>query len=571
MTFGVDSDSHNDGILDSESDAPNEQLLELTRYHEHEVYKHQHHIAALSRAVNSKRPVSTLSDELLVDIFLCYRDISIIAKEGTVATNGNQDEFDFTTWWWLVPTHVCHYWRMVALASPLLWRYLDDDVFSRPHLLDAALSRSYPAPLDISIQHALFASDNLTSAGSWNADEKESLGKIMKESYRTRTLHIDMPRSLIVLQITQETSLPPFVILEDLHINALTPFGEGIPIPAILNSLPCCLRSLSLKGVVIDWEMLGNLPPTVTSIQIIFPPRHPSSTCETILDVLARLPKLECLCLNKLPIGTQQASREVHLPRLKKLNLSQAHSWNILSIIQSLSFPPGIDSTIGIKFNPNNATPPLPLSSVFSQFGFSSLPEHTNAKHLLDSEGKIKVAPRHGLSFETFTETDTGSWPRYFKFKLMICNERPTVDTSPWLEFIAAISHVVYPKIRNLLIGGGTDGLSGITFADNLLRANQLETLQMKHSSADRYLLEALRVLPDGTVPVPRLRRVKVWSRYILPAYHINGEELCEILEDRRNRGYRLEEITINEPHLIDFNLPGTRQRLGEVVTLMLI
>ncbi|KAK7676764.1 hypothetical protein QCA50_020287 [Cerrena zonata] len=568
MTFGVDSDSYNDGILDSESDAPNEQLLELTHYHEHEVYKHQHHIAALSRAVNSKRPVLTLSDEILVAIFLCYRDISIITGDET-AGKDSQDVFDFTTWWWLVPTHICHRWRTITLASPLLWRYVDDDVFSRPHLLDTALLRSHPAPLDISIRHALFASNSFTFPDNWSKDEKESLGKILKESCRIRTFRLDMPQSLIQLQITEETHLPPFALMEELHVDALTPFGVGIRIPCILQSIPCCLCSLSLKGVIVSWEMMSNLPPTITNMQIKFPTDNPPGTCEGLLDVLTRLPNLVCLRLTKVPIGTQHAFKEVNLPRLKKLDLSQSHSWNILSVVQSLSFPPNIESTIRIKFNSDDAIPLVSLSSVFSKFGFSSLPEHAKAQHLLKYAISINK-PEYGLFIETSTETCTGSWPRYFKFTLLLCNGRPATDTSPWLEFLEAASLAIYPTIKDIILDGGYQGLSRTALAGSLLRANQLECLQMNHATAATCLLEVLRVLPDGTVPVPALRRIKVWSEYALQGDSIDGAELCGVLEERLTRGYRLEEFKLYTPYYIAFGHPDIQQQLREDFNLIL-
>ncbi|KAK7691808.1 hypothetical protein QCA50_005211 [Cerrena zonata] len=547
------------------SSKPEEHLLELTRFHENEVYKHRRRIAALSRTVNS---VFSLPNELVVEIFLYYRDISIVPE---VDSAGNhQQPFELAKWYWLVPTEICHRWRVVALACPLLWGYLDEDIFSRPPLLDATLHRSRSAPLDITIEYGLFAYDEMTSADTWNEEEKESWGKILNESYRIRTFRLDLPQSLIQLQGMNEAPLRPFALLVDLHINAFSYIKGGIPIPAVLNSMPRFLRILSLRGVFVSWEMLGNLPPTVTHLQIKFPVQNPPGTCEDLLNLLARLPNLERLLLKRIPIGTQGARRDsmVNLPHLKRLDLSQSHSWNIITVIQFLTFPPNIEATVRIKFNADNSVPPFPLSSVFTKFGLSSLPGDVKSDSI-NTEVTWNPSARYGLSFETSTETCIGSWPRYFHFTLYLCNERVFPDTSPWVEFIEAASVVVYPVLKSIFIETLYQVLSQATFSGSLLRANELESLQMNHMTAGLSLLDAIRVLPDGTVPMPMLRQIFVrhgsWA-----GYHINGDDLCDIVVERHKRGYGPEEFEMCSPISIDFNLPDTRRRLEEALILTL-
>ncbi|KAK7676751.1 hypothetical protein QCA50_020274 [Cerrena zonata] len=504
ITRAVDGSGGDSDATAFSNSKPEEELLELIHYHENEVYKHRGRIAALYRIVNSRLSALTLPDELVIEVFLHYRDTSVVVNdsEQLVQSGDKQDEFDSRKWWWLVPTQICHHWRVITLTNPLFWRYLDDDIFSRPPSLDASLLRSHSASLDISIYHGLFALKEETFADTWSQSEKECLGKILNETHRIRTLHLEMPRSLMRVYITEETRLRPFELLEDLHINAITHIKRGPPVPAILHSIPRCLRSLSLQGVSVSWEMMDNLPPTVTHIKIDFSPRNPSSTCENFLNMLAKLPNLESLCLKKLPIGTDTVLKEVNLPRLKRLHLSQSHSWNILSVIESLSFPPNIESIIRVKFNSNNSIPPSSIYSIFRKYNLTSLPLDINPEFLRTSL-EYNPNPGQGLSFTTSTNTCSDSWPRYFYFSAYLYGQLPSQDISPWYEFIDSASHTAISVVESIELSGIYRVLSQNTFSETLLKAGELETVTVDHVTAALYLIEAIRVLSNSTVPVP--------------------------------------------------------------------
>lgn len=86
----------------------------------------------------------------------------------------------------------------------------------------------------------------MTSEEYCSRAEKASLGDILKASYRLRRLHLKMPQSLIKNKMNKEAILRRFAQSEDLHIDALTPLGGGVTIPAI------CHRQLVSR---LEWDV----------------------------------------------------------------------------------------------------------------------------------------------------------------------------------------------------------------------------------------------------------------------------------------------------------------------------
>lgn len=547
----------------------NGRLSELILLHESEVHKHRQRIAVLSRAANSRQPALSLPDELIVDVLLYYRDVSILIEE----SGNKQAKLDSTRWWWLVPTHICHRWRMIAHATPALWCHLDKNIFSKPQLFEAALQRSRQLPLDVSIEYLPFGLDKVTFEEYWSRDEKDGLGKILKEAYRIRQLHLTMPQSLIKTQMTKGTVLHPFAQLEDLRINASTPLGGGILIPAIYEAIPQTLRTLALSGVVVRWDAAKSFPVSLTSLEIDFPPSHQFGSYVDILNALEGLPRLECLCLHRLPLRFHplEEPKAVNLACLKRLELSQSNAWDMLSIIDNLSFPPNIDATIKFVFSTNHVETEDGLASVFTKFGVSTAPKNVTDQDAIYTS-LIFNPDNCELSFETSTETCTGSWPQYFKFSLFLHGYHLVLSSGR--DFIEAISLTVYPVISNITIEGLGNVLSPEAFAMTFLQARNLERVQVDHDAAAGNLLNALRVLPNDVLPVPKLRTVTVrgspreghrLSHCIRPSY------LCEVLNGRLEKGSKLDEFRIHASASLGSADLATWNQLKTLVNLVTI
>ncbi|KAK7691800.1 hypothetical protein QCA50_005203 [Cerrena zonata] len=545
----------------------NEKLLELSRYHVGEVNNHRIQLAALSRAINSRIPALSLPDELVLRIFLLYRDLSpVIDTESrwSMHTYGAYKP-DTTKWWWLVPGQICHSWRAIVLANPLLWRYVNSDIFSRHHVLDATISRSCKAPLDISISCGIIM-DNVAG---------HSGRKILKESYRIRRLHLSMPQSRIDHHLTDEVNLRPFMILEDLEIILDIPLvgaaGDVAALTTIVPSIPSSLRILNLHGVSISWEMFKGLPPTLTSMTIAFPPRSPPGTCEDILDALHRLPCLERLHLTEVPMGPQPTKKTATLPYLKDLHITQSDSWNVLLVVQGLSFPPNIQSHLSVGFKSEDPVPPVSLYSILPKFRLLTSPEGKimNASLNFDPDDDGESI----LSIEACIPSNCigpGVWHRSFCFSLAT-RDVAARDASPWVDLLEAASINIYPHVNGGISFEGCCFLFATDLlARTLVRAKEVEKLKIDHIAAALCLPDIICVSPDDTVPIPKLQKVTVSSIRPMLDFMIDGDDLCEALEERQEKGCPLERLKINGPHTIQFNSPDAQQRLGELVNFIL-
>lgn len=525
-------------------------------------------LAALSRTINSRLPALSLPDELVVRIFLLYRE----AEAVFMTCYNSRAKFDYSRWWWLVPTQICHRWRSIALANPLLWRYLDDDIFSRPRLLDLALSRSRQAPLDVIVAHGL--DEDSTYGEDWSRDEQagEFLRRILNEAHRIRTLQLEMPESLIDSQMQIVTNVPPLPQLETLYINALVgmPFNRGADISSVISRLTSApLRSLILDGVYIDWEMMCSLPPTLTNLNISFTPLQSPATTHNILTVLENFPRLESLRFVDIHIDPQVTEKTVNLPRLTDLALSQSESWDVLWVVRSLTFPPGLAKCVlNVAFSWNDRIPPMPFHSVFSKFGpAAALPGNMEADQLMKATVNfcpdIDVGPV--LTFHGCATAENGIWPQFWRFTLTLCDDgRIAQNTSPWLEFLEAFSNAAYPHVRTLAFKGLYPLVTQAVLDRTLRNAKNLEKLKIECGDT-----AALRILSDGTVPVPRLRKITLRAHPILVT-HLDAEELYTMLKERKERGCKLQQLKIHRPHSIHFNIPATRLHLRELVNIVL-
>lgn len=490
------------------------ELLSLIQRHNDEIAERRLQIAALSRTVNSRSAVLSLPNELLADIFIYYRDGCVLIEKG-----GNR--MPKGRWWWLVPTHVCHRWKVVALATPFLWNYIDGDVFSRHSFLSMALARcNSSVPLDISIEYALFGATTHVCPNQWTKEEIGALGLILNESHRIRDLYLKMPRSLFQTQFTRRTVLRPYTQLRRIHVEALSPSGSGVPVHALFKTLPVSLQSVQLSGIILRDDTMLSFPPNITNLEIDFFESRILSSFEftEIYNLLARLQQLECLTLNRLTlkvredVGPEYAGRAtIHLSQLRELNFLQVN-WNVISLLQLLSFPPNIDATIKVIFSSDDPDPPDNLPSILSKFGFSPAPEKRS-----DIYSALVCQPDSNcFFFETSTEAPITSWPRRFHFSLgMVPGESfedSEYDGSPWFHFVTSIGATIFPFLEQLLVDGVFSVISRQTFVFMFDNAENLQTIQTTNAglknNENSHLLAALAPGIDGTVRLRNLQTI---------------------------------------------------------------
>lgn len=112
----------------------------------------------MRRAVSNRCPVHNLPAEILSDIFLHVCEFPLDAAP---------DQYPLAAHRYISPidlSHVCQYWRNVALSRRHLWTFIFVSVAHEHHIdrIDAFLERSKECPLDISI--SFLPSQDLHSA-----------------------------------------------------------------------------------------------------------------------------------------------------------------------------------------------------------------------------------------------------------------------------------------------------------------------------------------------------------------------------------------------------------------------
>ena len=440
--------------------APTEELMELRKQLEIEIRQHQVHHAVVSRTLNSRLPVSRLPDELIVKAIRSYQESSLHVTTSHI----NQAKFDRSTWWWLVPSHVCHRWRMVTLSNSLLWCYIDDSVLSKHDLLHLALHRSCQSPLDISVIQKKTAGLHIFD---WSRahikEEEESLRRVFEESHRIRTLRLQMDPTVIESQLSNSNNLAPFSILQDLDIAVPFSFKGGtFALSPIFRSPLSNLRSLRLEGTHIPWEMIENLPMTLATLHLEFIYGNPGKTAEDILSLVERFQQLKYLCLVNVPVNRRARTSEktICLPLLKELILSHENTLNPLVIMRGLNLRPGM-TKVSLKI-PMSPTVVLPVSfqSIFSKFDSSHLSYDTDPQHLMEADvsfcAKGNSETLSSLVFRTTAAHAVGAWPLHFKFSLFYDDEMEDwqPDSPISVDFLQAASQAVCPWLGSLMYIG---------------------------------------------------------------------------------------------------------------------
>ncbi|KAH9935078.1 hypothetical protein B0H21DRAFT_894338 [Amylocystis lapponica] len=336
---------------------------------------------------NSFAPINRLPNELLVDIFSHDRD------RGKVPSMA-----------WIRLTHVCRYWREIALMTPTLWSkiYLaeDSDPESEginPILLHTCLLRSVPSKVDIVVLKA--------------ADEDASaiLKDLRQHADRIRLLRI---RFGAVSELLPFLSFPmPF--LEELYLSPKHEYEKGSrdedPYAAeedryedyVLNLLPGQvprLRSLTLKGgVAISWdpEVLSSLVHLDVSGIL---ERKNALVMDDLLDLLDACHNLEslvmdgCLPTRDYDDRSTQSGRIVSCTKLRRLHLTDK-ARKIHLLLTHLAIPSCEFMRLHANFSKHSNDAPSMITALFPAH-ILSLPIFSLAR-MLDVDGlgaKLEVS-----------------------------------------------------------------------------------------------------------------------------------------------------------------------------------
>lgn len=481
-----------------------------------EIEEQRREIAVLHAMQNTKVPISSLPDELLIEIFLD-------------ALSSIPDEAQH--WWLHRLTRICCRWRNVTNSTPILWSHLGPKVCSEPSLVQLYLSRSAKTPLDVFITQQTDA---------------RSLVILLTECHRVRDLSI----------VLDWDDGPP------------SAYGFDYQCSLILTSVlrQSALRSLTLSRVVVPWETLLDLPPTTIHLDIsqnLDPISHSRERCGQLLGILHKLPQLEVVRLcDALPASDEGVvGSTVSLPRLKQLTIIDRQHVALL-FFQSLSFPTTTRIRLETKLESYQVVPTCTtLLFQMCSISLTASPQLTALVSFDNTKRKL-----FHVAVCAFGKC-TGCNSCYLCFKFY--------TTSP--SVLDIWSHIVHHPatkaafscFKSLHLDGSQVNISSEMLIEMLSLTPNLETLNLMVPVRGS-LPAVLRISRDGTVPVPKLKNLEL--HYALTTKssrsgYLDVAVLCRCLEMRQAHGYTLASLLVCHIHRL--TTPDVFNRLRLAVGIL--
>jgi F-box-like len=262
--------------------------------------------------------VPRLPPELLVMIFIACADPPFGEQEPSYWQTRNMQ--------WIVITHVCRYWRTVALECSDLWKRLR---FFNPDVTKEMIRRSKGSNLEviIDIRHR-------------RIERSMVIPMVLPELHRVSVLHLVCSDELQSLVNGLGSAAPK---LEYLDLYA--PYGQSsfdIPDTIFSRETPA-LHSLKLRNCTITSPLPSSGTPSSPDSRI----GHMPSTISQIVSCIRGAPMLHTLILNRvLPfVDTDDAYPNLVLPKLSRLELTSSIA-SCTNFLEHIIFPVTTDTTV---------------------------------------------------------------------------------------------------------------------------------------------------------------------------------------------------------------------------------
>lgn len=278
-------------------------VLQLSRQKIHgEVDAMKHAISLMHSQLNSLAPVSFLPIEILAECFKILADVH--------PPSGRQDLG------WIALTHVCHYWRDLALNMPSLWTAPAFSLGSR--WVSEMIIRSKDRPLTLMHSKLAYEGSALQSSRLAIAGAEDVINILREHLYRVQHMELDrsFPSTSIVTVLS--TLCRPAPLLRALKIYK-TGSERPISIPSnfLAGNAPL-LCSLELRHVEDDWMV-----PAIRSLyHLVVCGSKASRSMDPFLDLLERNPEFRTLHIISVftpVVAPPSGTRFIELPNLQEL------------------------------------------------------------------------------------------------------------------------------------------------------------------------------------------------------------------------------------------------------------
>ncbi|KAF8573883.1 hypothetical protein K439DRAFT_1665645 [Ramaria rubella] len=261
-------------------------------------------------------------------------------------------------------SHVCQYWRSVALSTPQLWSNLEFEGAQTFEKYMEWIARSKGAPLTIQIDLTADATPEF-QADRFDTEDDEDLKRqivvhhqthksdtILEmilphvHQWKTFELVVDYYELIWVFQ-TALTRLESAPILEHLGFfchedwideDQFSPQSLRNPISLFQGGTPK-IRSVCLWGVHFQWETATYLA-GLACLQLAWHTKDVRLSCEQFAQTLTLSPKLEVLILEgSAPLPGTWPEERIPLHFLRALSIAYIDVSDAISVVQHIDFP----------------------------------------------------------------------------------------------------------------------------------------------------------------------------------------------------------------------------------------
>ncbi|KDQ65015.1 hypothetical protein JAAARDRAFT_28678 [Jaapia argillacea MUCL 33604] len=303
-------------MADMEADDPISQLDAQISSHAEVIEKHAAAVRALKSRRNSYAAIARLPNEILTDIF------HILASQPIQISPFDPVRSPL----WVVVSHVCHRWRVVALSSPTLWGHI---LTPFPEWVPEMLARSKQTPIVFEVDRRF--------------PGVAALDAIRPHFARIRALKLVCPQRDLTrfFQSLSHTSAP---LLESLSVES-PQLGESFENLFLLDAPR--LRSISLTTCLVKWDSQIFRSGNLLHLALCFVPNvRAVPTMLQMLDTLECMPRLQSLTLENIvpilqpgPQGLPPHHRQVALLHLWSLRIRTADCLTSANFINQLVIP----------------------------------------------------------------------------------------------------------------------------------------------------------------------------------------------------------------------------------------
>lgn len=283
------------------------------------ISEHTKIIIDMKHRLNQLTLIARLPPEVLTEVLVHF-----VSAESKISRYDNHRPYA-----WLRITHVCRYWRDVALSSPRVWSTI---VVTGSSCVNEMLARSKKVPLEV------YAGTSISRVGM-----KENIRTVLQQMDRIRRLELHYSPYLTPDDIPSAAPL-----LKTLVIKGVDQTGMSSPTTSFLKTFEDCdIPGLECLEIVFS-KMLWTSPllrPTLTSLVFGYSRDAViNASLPSILKALEGMPLLQHLDLqNVLPRVNQPhevavITRIVTLDRLSDLRITD---WGLscVQLVGHLSFP----------------------------------------------------------------------------------------------------------------------------------------------------------------------------------------------------------------------------------------